>query len=107
MRYPAYCAMQVNSIHPESDGQTERVNRILEDVLRHFVGPQQDDWVKYLKTAQFAINNSWQESVRHTPFFLNHGRHPNMPGLEGLMTKVLVSLRNTICKGYEGCIGKG
>jgi hypothetical protein len=68
----------------ESDGQTERVNRILEDVLRHFVGPQQDDWVKYLKTAQFAINNSWQESVRHTPFFLNHGRHPNMPGLEGL-----------------------
>jgi hypothetical protein len=49
MRYPAYCAMQVTAFHPESDGQTERVNRILEDVLRHFVGPQQDDWVKYLK----------------------------------------------------------
>jgi transposase InsO family protein len=32
------------AFHPQSDGQTERVNRVLEDMLRHFVGPLQDDW---------------------------------------------------------------
>ena len=29
---------------PQSDGQTERTNRTLEDMLRHFVSPSQDDW---------------------------------------------------------------
>lgn len=70
--------------HPESDGQTERTNRILEDVLRHFVSPDQLDWSKYLKQAQFAINNSWQEAVKYTPYYLNHGRHPKMPSMQGI-----------------------
>jgi hypothetical protein len=34
--------------HPQSDGQTERANGILEDTLRHFVGPYQTDWDDYL-----------------------------------------------------------
>ena len=33
-----------SSRHPQSDGQTERANRTLEDMLRHFVRPAQDDW---------------------------------------------------------------
>jgi hypothetical protein len=70
--------------HPESDGQTERTNRILEDVLRHFVAPNQQDWSRFLKQAQFAINNSWQEAVRYTPYYLNHGRHPKMPSMHGM-----------------------
>lgn len=73
-----------SAYHPETDGQTERANRILEDVLRHFVQPDQRDWVKYVPLAQFAINNSWQESTRHTPFYINHGRHPRMPGLQDI-----------------------
>ena len=65
--------------HPQTDGQTERANRTIEDMLRGFVGPRQDDWCKYLALVEFAYNNSVQASTVHTPFFLNHGRHPHTP----------------------------
>jgi transposase InsO family protein len=52
--------------HPESDGQTERVNGVLEDVLRHYVSPDQHNWDDYLPFAEFAINNAWHKSVRNT-----------------------------------------
>lgn len=67
------------SFHPETDGQTERMNRSLEEFLRHFVNGQQSDWDKYLPLAEFAINNSWNESIRCTPFYLNYFRHPRLP----------------------------
>ena len=65
--------------HPQSDGQTERINRILEDMLRHYVRPSQTDWDKHLPLVEFAINNAYQESVKATPFMLNHGQHPHTP----------------------------
>jgi len=43
------------SFHPQADGQTERVNRIFEDMLRHYVSPQQHDWDTHLAAAEFAI----------------------------------------------------
>jgi hypothetical protein len=67
------------AFHPQTDGQTERVNRIVEEMLRHFVHPRLDDWDTYLAMAEFAINNSYQESVGNTPFFLNYGQHPLTP----------------------------
>ena len=67
---------KVTSAHtPWSDGQIERANRLIEDVLRHFVSADMLDWDKHLSPVQFAINNAWQE----TPMFLNHGRHPKSP----------------------------
>jgi hypothetical protein len=65
--------------HPQTDGQTERANRTFEDMLRGFVGPRQDDWCRYLSLVEFAYNNSVQASTLHTPFYLNHGRHPLSP----------------------------
>lgn len=65
--------------HPQTDGQTERTNRTLEDVLRNYVRATQTDWDRWLPFAQFAVNNSWQESVQATPFFLNTGAHPATP----------------------------
>jgi hypothetical protein len=64
------------AFHPQSDGQTERTNRILEDMLRHYVSPHQDNWDELLPCAEFAINNSYQESIKTTPFKLNTGREP-------------------------------
>lgn len=64
--------------HPQTDGQTERSNRILEDMLRLYVSPAQDDWDDYLSAIEFAINDSWQESIRTTPFMLNFGQHSRL-----------------------------
>ncbi len=65
--------------HPQTDGQTERTNRVLECYLRCFISPTMDDWDLHLPAAAFACNNSLQSSVANTPFFLNNGRHPRMP----------------------------
>ncbi|KAJ9531536.1 hypothetical protein QJQ45_014991 [Haematococcus lacustris] len=83
--------VQVNlssAYHPETDGQTERVNRVIEEMLRHFIRPDQRDWAEYLPLVEFAINNAWQESVRSTPFYLNYGYHPRLAELLDLPQKV-------------------
>ena len=91
-----------SAYHPQSDGQTERMNRILEDYLRNYVNPQGDDWVKYLPSAEFAINNAYQESIRTSPFFLNLGRHPNaVEGLEAFLPKVIPNTRAHVFKVQE------
>ena len=67
------------AFHPQSDGQTERTNRTLEEVLRHYVGPTQEDWDLKLPCAEFAINNAMKRATGHSPFYLNYGRHPRGP----------------------------
>ncbi|GIL63102.1 hypothetical protein Vafri_17024, partial [Volvox africanus] len=67
------------AFHPQTDGQTERTNRILEEYLRHYINPTQDNWDTLLVAAEFAINNSYQESIKTTPFMLNYGQHPLTP----------------------------
>ena len=54
--------------HPQTDGQIARANRVLEEMLRHYVSPTHDDWDEHLDMAEFAINDAWQESVQETPF---------------------------------------
>jgi len=65
--------------HPQTDGQTERANRTVEDMLRAYTTPFQHNWDEYLVPAEFAYNNSLQASTGFTPFYLNHGRHPHTP----------------------------
>ena len=67
------------AFHPQTDGQTERVNRVLEEYLRHFINPSQTDWDEWLDLAQFAYNNSHHEAIGTTPFYINYGRHPRLP----------------------------
>ena len=62
--------------HPETDGQTERANSFLEQYLRSQVSYLQDDWVRWLPLAEFAVNNATNESIQTTPFFANYGFHP-------------------------------
>jgi hypothetical protein len=64
--------------HPETDGQTERANSFLEQYLRSQVSYLQDDWVRWLPLAEFAVNNATNESTRTTPFFANYGFHPHL-----------------------------
>ena len=65
--------------HPETDGQTERMNRVLEETLRHWISDKMDNWDELLPAAEFAINNSFQTSVQTTPFHFNYGYHPKVP----------------------------
>ena len=64
--------------HPETDGQTKRVNQDVERYLRSYVTYLQDDWVDWLPMAEFAQNNSQSESIKATPFFANYGFHPRL-----------------------------
>ena len=62
--------------HPQTDGQTERVNTELETYLRAFVNYRQDDWEEWLPLAEFAYNDKWHLTTGQTPFFLNSVQHP-------------------------------
>ncbi len=66
------------AFHPESDGQTERMNSIMEQYLRSYVSYLQDDWVDWLPMAEFTANNSTSESTRMSPFLANYGQHPRL-----------------------------
>ncbi|KAI5474168.1 hypothetical protein MNV49_007998, partial [Pseudohyphozyma bogoriensis] len=62
--------------HPETDGQTERINSILETYLRLYVNYDQDDWSRFLPLAEFAYNNATHSATGLSPFFANKGFHP-------------------------------
>jgi hypothetical protein len=64
------------AFHPQSDGQTERVNQVVEQYIRVFGNYQQNDWTSLLPLAQFTYNNSQHSSIGTTPFYANYGYHP-------------------------------
>uniref|UniRef100_A0A670KNJ5 Gypsy retrotransposon integrase-like protein 1 n=1 Tax=Podarcis muralis TaxID=64176 RepID=A0A670KNJ5_PODMU len=69
--------------HPQTNGQAERVNAIMQQYLRCYANQQPATWVDYLPLAEFAYNNTKHVSTGVTPFFANNGRHPRtFPGLE-------------------------
>jgi len=65
--------------HPQTDGQTERVNRILEQTLRIHCAYHQIDWDNYLSIAEFTYNNNQSSTTQFSPFFTNFGHHPTVP----------------------------
>jgi hypothetical protein len=65
--------------HPQTDGQTERANKVLEDMLRHWVSPSLTSWDTLLDCAEFAINNAFNHTTGSTPFRLNAGQDPLTP----------------------------
>ena len=67
------------AFHPETDGQTERQNRTIGQILRIFANYQQDNWFELLPFVEFSINNNPSATTKHTPFFLNYGRNPQLP----------------------------
>ena len=64
--------------HPETDGQSERSNRTLLQILRHFVNTNGSDWAQHLSTVEFAINSAVSSSTDQAPLKLYtdtfHGR---------------------------------
>src|SRR5438046_6161613 len=88
------------AFHPQWDGQTERVNQVLEQYLRIFCDYQQNDWYQLLPLAEFVYNNAQNASTGVSPFCANYGYHPRSspklvvtgevinPSVEELATKL-------------------
>ncbi|GMF58251.1 unnamed protein product [Phytophthora fragariaefolia] len=74
--------------HPQTDGQTERVNRVLVDVLKSYAHSFHQ-WSDCLPMAEFAISNSVHVSTGHTPFYVNSLRHPRVPSVLGTVAPSL------------------
>ena len=62
--------------HPQTNGQTERMNQKIGTFLRHYMNYQQDDWTEWLATVKFLYNDKKHAATDRTPFKLNFGRHP-------------------------------
>ncbi|CAI5729886.1 unnamed protein product [Peronospora effusa] len=65
--------------HPQTDGQTERVNRVVEDILRSVCAETPKRWSSMLPVVEFALNNSVHASTGYTPFYVNGLTHPRVP----------------------------
>ena len=65
-----------SSYHPQSDGQTEVVNRTLEQYLRCFAGDQPRKWFEWIPWAEFSYNTSTHSSTKMTPFEAVYGIPP-------------------------------
>jgi transposase InsO family protein len=68
-----------SAYHPQTDGQTERVNQILEDMLRACVLQYGRSWDKSLPYADFSYINSYQESLKMAAFEMLYGRRCQTP----------------------------
>jgi len=60
--------------HPQTSGQTERLNQVLEDMLRACVLSSKGYWESLLPLARFSYNNSYQESIKMATFEALYGR---------------------------------
>ncbi len=61
--------------HPQTNGQMEWVNQVLEEYLQCTTNYHQDNWLDLLYVAKFSYNNMMHLVMQQTPFFANHGLH--------------------------------
>jgi hypothetical protein len=62
-----------SAYHPQTDGQTERVNQILEDMLRAYTLKDRKSWHKCVPYVELPYNNSYQKSLKMSPFEVFYG----------------------------------
>lgn len=65
------------AFHPQTDGQVERMNAVVETTLRVFAQDETRTWDDSLPFVEFSINNTTSASTGYTPFYLNYGYHPS------------------------------
>ena len=64
------------AFHPQTDGQTEKFNAVMEQYLRSYINYLQDDWAEHMPLAEFAANNQASETTGVSPFFANYSYDP-------------------------------
>ena len=68
-----------SAYHPQTDGQNEKTNQVLEDMLRACALKHRGSWDKSLPYAEFSYNNSYQASLKMAPFEALYGRKCRTP----------------------------
>jgi transposase InsO family protein len=68
-----------SAYHPQTLRQTERINQILEDMLRAYVLSSKGSWESWLPLAEFSYNNSYQSSIKMAPFEALYRRRCRTP----------------------------
>ncbi len=94
------------AFHPQTDGQTERLNQILEVYLRAFVNYEMDNWEDLLPTAEFAYNNCAQSSTGISPFYANYGYNPvghNPPAEDNIRNPASRSYVHWMTQVHDEC----
>jgi len=96
--------------HPQTDGESERVNQEVEIYLRIFCMGKPEDWIRHLPMAEFTHNQRIHEATKFTPFMLLHGSDPvtiptalprtNVPTVEACI-KQLQSIRDEALAAHE------
>ena len=66
------------AFHPQNNGQTERVNQVIDVDLRPYINQEQDDWVDLLPMAEHAYSNLVTSATGMTAFYTNYGSHPEL-----------------------------
>jgi len=70
----------LTAFHPQTDGQTERMNQELERYLQFFIENRQKDWLEWLAAAEFMVNNKVHTATKVLPFMANYGKELRMGG---------------------------
>lgn len=65
-----------SSYHPQTDGQTEAVNKCLEGYLRCMCGDRPKEWIYWLSLAEWWYNTNFHSSTHLTPYEVVYGQHP-------------------------------
>ncbi|MBW0477972.1 hypothetical protein O181_017687 [Austropuccinia psidii MF-1] len=96
------------AFHPETDGQTERVNQILEQYLLMYVSYHQDDWHTWLPLAELSYNNAEHASTKQSPFPTIYGRNPSFYSIHisqdspaGMLSTKLQSIQQVVKEELE------
>jgi hypothetical protein len=69
------CSMSM-ACHPQTDGQTEHINQVMESYLRWYCNDEQNDWVSMPAMAKYSDNNSKHTATKISPFYANYGFEP-------------------------------
>ncbi|GJP33107.1 hypothetical protein CLOM_g17676, partial [Closterium sp. NIES-68] len=76
-----------SAYHPQTDGQTERVNQTMEQLIRTTC-TDPSTWEKSLPLLEFAFNNATSATTNQSPFFLNYGQDPVVPSTPNIESPV-------------------